>query len=232
MKTLYDILEVSEGASQEIIEKAYKVLAKKYHPDLQAPENRAKAETKMKEINDAYDTLSDSYKRSNYDAKLAEQRRVEQEKTANQAIQQTKATATSSQVERKYTTPNENPKEQQQVYYQNINLSNKDQRKMKKKLEKEIEEKYQEAYDDYYRRMGYKVPHRWTWKNIRDLGIAIGIMLLIFLILWMIPPTHDFLVSLYETNFLVRIIVNLVKAIWDMITGMIVGIFQMFFGKK
>lgn len=231
MKTLYDILEVSEGASQEIIEKAYKVLAKKYHPDLQAPENRSKAETRMKEINDAYDTLSDSYKRSNYDAKLAEQRRIEQERIANQAIRQTK-NEVASQVKKEYTTPDVNQKEQQQVYYQNINLSDKEQRKMKKQLEKEIQEKYQEAYDDYYRRMGYKVPHRWTWKNIRDIGIAIGIMLLIFLLLWIIPPTHDFLVSLYETNFLVRIIVNLVKAIWDMIIGMIVGIFQMFFGKK
>ena len=34
-KTLYEILEVSEKASQEVIEKAYKVLVKKYHPDLQ-----------------------------------------------------------------------------------------------------------------------------------------------------------------------------------------------------
>lgn len=33
--TLYEVLEVSENASTEIIEKAYKVLAKKYHPDLQ-----------------------------------------------------------------------------------------------------------------------------------------------------------------------------------------------------
>ena len=33
--TLYEILEVSEKASKEIIEKAYRVLAKKYHPDLQ-----------------------------------------------------------------------------------------------------------------------------------------------------------------------------------------------------
>lgn len=33
--TLYEVLEVSENASKEIIEKAYKVLAKKYHPDLQ-----------------------------------------------------------------------------------------------------------------------------------------------------------------------------------------------------
>ena len=39
-KTLYDILEVSEKASKEVIEKAYRVLAKKYHPDLQTDENK------------------------------------------------------------------------------------------------------------------------------------------------------------------------------------------------
>ena len=49
-KTLYDILEVSEKASKEVIDKAYKVLAKKYHPDLQAEENKSKAEAKMKEV--------------------------------------------------------------------------------------------------------------------------------------------------------------------------------------
>ena len=41
-KTLYEVLEVSENASAEIIEKAYKVLAKKYHPDLQSPRGQAK----------------------------------------------------------------------------------------------------------------------------------------------------------------------------------------------
>ena len=45
-KTLYEILEVSENASSEIIEKAYKVLAKKYHPDLQPPEEKSNAENK------------------------------------------------------------------------------------------------------------------------------------------------------------------------------------------
>lgn len=44
MKTLYEILEVSETASKEIIEKAYKVLAKKYHPDLQPQEQKENAE--------------------------------------------------------------------------------------------------------------------------------------------------------------------------------------------
>ena len=52
MKTLYEILEVSETASKEIIEKAYKTLAKKYHPDLQETADKEKAEEMMKKINE------------------------------------------------------------------------------------------------------------------------------------------------------------------------------------
>ena len=39
MKNYYEILEVSQNASPEVIEKAYKALVKKYHPDLQTKEN-------------------------------------------------------------------------------------------------------------------------------------------------------------------------------------------------
>ena len=65
MLNLYEILEVSEKASKEIIEKAYKVLAKKYHPDLQKDENKKDAEIKMKQINEAYEVLSSDEKRNN-----------------------------------------------------------------------------------------------------------------------------------------------------------------------
>ena len=71
MKTLYELLEVSETASKEIIEKAYKVLAKKYHPDLQEASSKTQAEEKMKKINEAYDVLSDESKRKRYDDYLA-----------------------------------------------------------------------------------------------------------------------------------------------------------------
>ena len=57
MKTLYEVLEVSEKASKEVIEKAYKVLVKKYHPDLQDASNKEEADKKMKEINEAYSIL-------------------------------------------------------------------------------------------------------------------------------------------------------------------------------
>ena len=64
-KNYYDILGVNKNASDEEIKKAYRLLAKKYHPDLN-PGN-AEAAEKLKEVNEAYSVLSDKTKRQNYD---------------------------------------------------------------------------------------------------------------------------------------------------------------------
>ncbi|MEW5805229.1 MAG: DnaJ domain-containing protein [Patescibacteria group bacterium] len=64
MKDYYKILGVSETASIEEIKKAYRKLAHQYHPD-RADGN----ETKFKEINEAYQTLSNQEKRRQYDAR-------------------------------------------------------------------------------------------------------------------------------------------------------------------
>ena len=76
----YDILEVSKNASPEIIEKAYKTLVKKYHPDLQKDSDKNKYEEKIKKINEAYDILSDSEKRKNYDFNLKNNLNILKEK--------------------------------------------------------------------------------------------------------------------------------------------------------
>ena len=72
MKNYYDELEVSKTASKEVIEKAYKVLAKKYHPDSTTGTDRAAAEERFKAISEAYNTLSDEFKRKEYDKELEE----------------------------------------------------------------------------------------------------------------------------------------------------------------
>ncbi|MBS3992007.1 MAG: molecular chaperone DnaJ [Erysipelothrix sp.] len=63
-KDLYDILGVSRSASEAEIKKAYRTLAKKYHPDMN---KETGAEAQFKEIQSAYDVLSDPSKKAKYD---------------------------------------------------------------------------------------------------------------------------------------------------------------------
>lgn len=166
--TLYEVLEVSENASAEVIEKAYKVLAKKYHPDLQSEANKKSAENKMKKINEAYDVLGNEEKRKEYD-KVLEQEREEQGL------------------------------------------------KQEMELERQRIEKEQANQASYMN--GYKVKRRITKERVRDFFITIGVMVLIITALWFIPPTHDWLVSFYEEN-------PILKAIIDVIVSVITGIFS------
>lgn len=60
----YDVLGIKKGATDEEIKKAYRTLAKKYHPDISKETN---AEAKFKEVQEAYDTLNDPQKKATYD---------------------------------------------------------------------------------------------------------------------------------------------------------------------
>ena len=61
----YEVLGVDKGADEAAIKKAYRQLAKKYHPDVNPGDKEA--EEKFKEVNEAYQTLSDPQKRATYD---------------------------------------------------------------------------------------------------------------------------------------------------------------------
>ena len=65
-KDYYEVLGVEKTATADEIKKAYRKLAKKYHPDANS-DNKEEAEKKFKEIAEAYEVLSDDTKRKQYD---------------------------------------------------------------------------------------------------------------------------------------------------------------------
>lgn len=218
-ETLYDVLEVSEKASSEVIEKAYKVLVKKYHPDLQTANNKEHAEAMMKKINEAYDILSDDTKRKEYDNKLIQIR--QQEEMAKQNFQEYE------------TTNDQNNSDNGNSYKRNYEAERakyekklmKEEMAQRKKMQDDLNKEYQNAYENYLRNLGYKVKHRWTKENIRDIFIVIAIMILIIIILWFIPPTHEWMVEFYEENPIIKTIVNVIVSI---VTGLFNGIVEFF----
>ncbi len=192
MENLYELLEVSEKASQEIIEKAYKTLAKKWHPDLQGGSNKALAEEKMKKINNAYSILSDENKRKEYDAKLEEERE--------------RLSEPQEEIQYQEDEPNQE--------YGFENLSRKEQARLKRKIEKNANEEYRKLYEDYFRSLGYKVPHRITWKEVKVTITVILIFCAILGLLWLMPFSRNWMISLYNENIVIKLIVDIIRGIF------------------
>lgn len=232
MRTLYEMLEVSETASKEIIEKAYRTLAKKYHPDLQTEENKQVAENKMKELNEAYGVLSDVDKRKAYDAKLAmqrqEQREREQEAREQEAIRnqninysnyQTYNDARNNQQPYNKQRPmtqaeyREAKKREQEEIRKRQKMQQKMQQQMQADMQAQYEQKYQQAYEDYLRSLGYKIKYKWTWKKWKELFLTILIIAGICTILWIFPPTHKLIVDFYYSNAIVKTVVDVIGRI-------------------
>lgn len=77
----YLVLGVSENATEQEIKKAYRELAKKYHPDLHPTD--ADAEQKFKEIVDAYEILSDARKRQEWENTVRQKQGTSAKKNSN-----------------------------------------------------------------------------------------------------------------------------------------------------
>lgn len=214
MKTLYEILEVSENASKEIVEKAYKVLAKKYHPDLQAEGDKQEAEKKMKQINEAYEVLSDEEKRKEYDLKLTQERRKEEVQKQSQLDYNQNQYRQHYQAQTKPMSEKEYREALKRQYQER-----REEQERQRQMQEQYEQRYQQAYEGYLRSLGYKIKYKWTWKRLRELLITIFIIIVICAILWFFPPTNKLIMDFYNSNSIIQAVIetigNVFKGIWN-----------------
>lgn len=223
-KNYYDWLEISKNASPEVIEKAYKALVKKYHPDLQEGENKAKAEEIIKKINEAYAVLSDETKRKQYDETIKDDTIS---KEAYDKLQQEL-----NNIKRQSSEMNNSYVDNQHANYQNTNqaihntnfeasenLNNQNQNiDYQQQLENARRKAYHDAYVQELRRRGYKIRYKKTFKDYLKIFIAIVVVILICVLLWVIPFTREKLISFYNSNemvkYMIDFIIKIVKSIF------------------
>ena len=76
---------------------------------------------------------------------------------------------------------------------------------------------YEQAYNAYLKRMGYNVKEKWTLKRVKNIFITIIAILLTALILWLIPPFRNMLIKIYEENYIIHALVNIIISIFNAI---------------
>ena len=237
MKNYYELLEVSEKASPEVIKKAYITLVKKYHPDLQSDDEKKSAEDKIKEINEAYEVLSDKAKKESYDRKLQMQRIKEEhyntssnsQNTSNNTYKNTNRTPNSNNKKNNYSKPNP----QKRVIHKPTmnenfddfgdfnNFQNDYNNIMNEVYNNAYNEAYNNAYNQAYinnlKNMGYEIRYERPFKEKLKISFAsfYGILLVIFIgfILWHIPFIKNYFINLYNDNVIFKIIVDLISTI-------------------
>ena len=208
MKNYYEILEVDRKASTEVIDKAYKTLAKKYHPDLQDENNKNIYAEKMKEINEAYDVLSNDYKKTIYDEQLESSlvSKTEYEKVIKENSELKHQLE--HQLEQRKTTGDEQPtQEKMQV---GNTFSN-----MGKVLNNAINQAYNDAYKDAYikdlKDRGYKIKYKHGLKYYIIFFFCILGVIFIFFLIYQIPPVKSYFTGLYNGNVYFKAIVDIFK---------------------
>lgn len=224
-KNYYDILQVNQNASPEIIEKAYKTLAKKYHPDLQPEENKKQAEEILKDINEAYKILSNPISKANYHNSLKENYISEKDyenlynqnevlkSKLNNIYQQEKNINNINDENINYpkNNINDNLKKQEEFFakQQAENL------KYQEELQRAREKAYHDAYIQDLKNRGYKIKYKKTFKDYLKGFITIFIVIIVLIALWHIPFIHNFFMNLYNENELLHYIVDLFLNIFN-----------------
>lgn len=212
MKNYYEILEVNENASPEVIEKAYKTLAKKYHPDLQNGENQKKYAEKMKEINEAYEVLSNDFKKSSYDEQLKSKTVTEEE---YQKVLQENLNLKQEIERTQYIQNNQYNINNQRNTNNTMNVGDNTIANMTRVLSDEINRARKQAYQDAYiqdlKNRGYKIKYKHTLKDYLKAIIVVIIIIFVMFLIYQIPPVKEFFTNLYEENMIFKAVVDIFK---------------------
>ena len=211
-KDYYSILQINRNASPEIIEKAYKTLAKKYHPDLQqTTEAKKESEKILKDINEAYEVLSNKDKKQEYDKILYDNTISKDD--FNKLYEQNQILKNKINIlQNNY---NINHVSNSNIDKQNISYEKKSKKdyELKKKqqdleFKKQIEQAKRQAYYDAYiqdlKNRGYTIKYKKTFKDYIRYFITIIVIILILFIMWKIPFIHDYFTNLFESNELLK----------------------------
>jgi len=223
MKNYYELLEVSEKASPEVIKKAYITLVKKYHPDLQPDDEKKSAEDKIKEINEAYEVLSERVKEEHYNTSPNSQN------TSNNTYKNTNRTPNSNNKKNNYSKPHPQKRvihkptmnENFDDFSDFNNFQNDYNNIMNEVYNNAYNEAYNNAYNQAYinnlKNMGYEIRYERPFKEKLKIAFAsfCGILLVIFIgfILWHIPFIKNYFINLYNDNVIFKIIVDLISNI-------------------
>lgn len=217
-KNYYKILEVDSSASPEVIEKAYKTLAKKYHPDLQEESQKESAGEKLKEINEAYEILSNPESRANFDKILLD--------TTISSEDFNKIANENKQLHEELNNLKYNNNLRRDSNYSNQNLNNFNieqqielerirQEEYQKQLEYESQmqaarkKAYYDAYIQDLKNRGYKVKYKKTPRDLFKNFIALILTLFILFLILQLPFVKSFFIDMYNENTLIRTITNI-----------------------
>ena len=214
-KNYYEILEINKTASKEIMDKAYKTLIKKYHPDLQEDYLKTEYEEKLKLINEAYDILSNPQKKENYDL-LLKKNEISIEEFNNLKNENINLKKEINYLKRNYINENKNYTNSNNYYKkQNSTINNTYQKTYPSNEKKFYQNNYQNAYHNTYTQNIKNKPNnkenQKTFIDYLALPLTILLMLFIFLVLLCIPFTRKYLINLYNENIILQFIVELFK---------------------
>ena len=223
MKNYYDILEINKNASPEVVEKAYKTLVKKYHPDLQSDGSKQNAEEKMKELNEAYETISNPDKREKYNQKLEQ---IESRQNINYGYNTQPNSSSQSATSKDAQTNNlyqQTTNNNEDIY--NTKRKRKDpnqqaynQRQYEQNMKKAVEKAYYDAYIQDLRNRGYRIKYKKTFKQYVKMYLtaffAIIFTILVLFIVYQIPFVKNYFAQLYQDNGVFRSFIDVIFQIF------------------